>query len=333
LPDKLPKMTSQPEFDWNDLRFLLTVARTGSTLAAAKVLGVSQSTVHRRLAELEVSIGRQLVKRHPSGYRLTELGEELRPQVEHIEEAIDALKRHLTSSDRRLVGTVRITCPTLVAYRLQASSLLELFQARHPGLRVELVLSDQIVDLAKGQADIAIRASEPEDEALVGRKIAEGRWALYASRSYVARHGRPECQEDINRHFVIGGRGGMASYPAVLWLRSVAPHATVGATCDYWAGYVLALKSGAGLAPLLISVGDQESELVRLLDIGSELVTPFYLLMHRDLQRTPRVRAFFDFVVAEIKAFRAALIQSVDHPPTEAASMRASGNAGPEPSC
>jgi hypothetical protein len=109
------------------------------------------------------------------------------------------------------------------------------------------------VDLAKGQADIAIRASEPEDEALVGRKIAEGRWALYASRSYVERHGRPERQEDVNRHFVIEGRGPLANYPAVLWLRSIAPHAMVGATCDYWTSYVLALKSGSGVAPLIIS--------------------------------------------------------------------------------
>src|SRR5262249_5662689 len=160
-----------------------------------------------------------------------------------------------------LIGTVRVACPTMVGYRLRTSSLLELFQASYPGLRVELVLSDQIVDLAKGQADIAIRASEPEDEALVGRKIAEGRWALYASRSYVERHGRPERQEDINRHFVIEGQGALANYPAVLWLRSVAPYATVGATCDYWTSYVLALKSGAGVAPLIISVGDRESEL------------------------------------------------------------------------
>jgi DNA-binding transcriptional LysR family regulator len=313
----LAKMTNQPDFDWNDLRFLLAVARTGSTVAAAKALRVSQSTVHRRLAELELRIGRQLVKRHPSGYQLTELGAELQPQVERIEQAIDALKRLLASSDKQLAGTVRATCPTMVAYRLQESSLLELFQARHPSLRVELVLSDQILDLAKGQADLAIRACEPEDEALIGRKIAEGRWALYASRSYVARHGRPERQEDINRHFIIEGRGAMANYPAVRWLRLVAPHATIGASCDYWSSYVLALKSGAGVAPLIISVGDRESELVRVFDIGPELVTPFYLLMHRDLQRTPRVRAFFDFVVAQIKGFRSVLIQSVDQTATE----------------
>src|SRR5439155_9833450 len=113
-------------------------------------------------------------------------------------------------------------------------SLLQVFEARHSGLRVELVLSDQIVDLAKGQADIAIRASVPEDDALVGRKIAAGRWALYASYSYVERYGRPERQEDIDRHLVIEGRGAIANYPAVVWLRSVAPNAAVGATCDYW---------------------------------------------------------------------------------------------------
>jgi molybdate transport repressor ModE-like protein len=307
-------MTNHPELDWNDLRFLLAVARTGSTIAAAKALGVSQSTVHRRITELERAIGRPLVKRHASGYRLTELGQEVLPNVEKVEQTIDALKRQLTSSDSELAGTVRVTCPTMVAYRLRETSLLDRFQARYPSLRIELVMSDQIVDLAKGEADIAIRASEPEDPALIGRKIAEGRWALYASRFYVDRHGQPKCQQDINRHFIIEGRGPMADYPAVRWLRTVAPHATVGANCDYWSSYVLALKSGAGVAPLIVSVGDRESELVRLFDIGPELVTPFYLLVHRDLQHTPRVRAFFDFVVAELTSFRVALVQSIELP-------------------
>jgi DNA-binding transcriptional LysR family regulator len=298
---------TQGVFDWNDLKHFLAYAREGSTLAAAKALGVNQSTVHRRLAELEERLGQRLIERHLSGYRLTKLGEELRPYAERIEQAVVAFERQLAASDKAVTGTIRVTCPTTVADRLTRTTLIDVFHARYPGLRVELVMSDQFLDLSKGHADIAIRAGESPDESLVGRKIAETPWAVYASRSYFERHGRPERPKDIERHFVVALDGAMANYPAARWLRSIAPHATIAARCDNWPGLVLAVKSGAGLAPLPIFHGDNESELVRLIDNIPELVTNYYLLTHRDIKRTPRVRAFFDFVDAEIKAFRAML--------------------------
>lgn len=310
-------MDNRAVFDWNDLRHFLAVARAGSTIAAAKALGTSQSTVHRRLAELEARIGRQLVKRHPTGYRLTDLGEHLLPYAERAEEAMTAFERQSLASDQGLTGVIRVTCASTVADRLARWPLIDAFHARYPGLRVEWVITDRYLDLSKGEADIAIRAGEPRDEALVGRKIATGHWAVYASRSYVERHGRPERLEDVERHFVVACDGEISDYPAARWLRSVAPHATVAARSDNWPGFVLAVKSGAGLGPLPINHGDRESELVRILDTGPELVTHIYLLMHRDMQRTLRVRAFFDFVVAEIKSFRALLSRQDERPKGE----------------
>src|SRR6266849_466735 len=91
LPDRSAKLHTQGMFDWNDLKHFLAFARQGSTVAAAKMLGVNQSTVHRRLAELEKCLGRRLVERNLTGYRLTELGEELRPYAERVEDAVTAL--------------------------------------------------------------------------------------------------------------------------------------------------------------------------------------------------------------------------------------------------
>jgi DNA-binding transcriptional LysR family regulator len=294
-------------FDWNDLKHFLAFARKGSTLAAAKTLGVSQSTVHRRLAELEERLGRRLLERELAGYRLTELGEELRPFAERVEEAVAAFERHLVSSDKELTGTIRVTCPTTVADRLIRTPLIDAFHTRYPGLRIELVMSDQFLDLSTGEADIAIRAGEPKDEALVGRTIAETPWALYASRSYFERHGRPERPKDIERHLVVAFDGAIANYPAARWLRSIAPRAPIAARSDSWPAVISAVKSGAGLVPMPVVLGDRENELVRVIDDIPELATKYYLLTHRDLHRTPRVRAFFDFVAAEIKAFRAML--------------------------
>jgi DNA-binding transcriptional LysR family regulator len=296
-------------FTWDDLKHFLAFARKGSILSAAKAQGVNQSTVLRRLAELEERLGCQLVERHLTGYQLTEVGHELRPFAERIEEGVAALERHLASRDQKLIGTIRVTCSPTVGDRLKRTPLIDAFVTRNPGLRVEMVMTDRFLDLSKGEADIAIRSQGDgvEDEALFGRKIAEGAWAVYASHSYVERYGRPDGLENIARHAVVQFEGTIADHSAARWLRAVAPHATVSARSESFPGLVLAVKSGAGIAPLPIVLGDREGELVRVIDNLPELVTHFYLLTHRDLQRTPRVRAFLDFVDSEIRAFRTVL--------------------------
>jgi DNA-binding transcriptional LysR family regulator len=291
-------------FTWDDLKHFLAFARKGSILAAAKAQGVNHSTVYRRLANLEESLGHRLIERRLTGYRLTELGQGLLPYAERVEEAIAACDRYLASRDQALTGTVRVTCTPHVGERLKRTPLFETFHTRFPGLRIELALSDRLVDLSKGEADIAIRSlwNEIADEALVGYKIAEGAWAVYASRSYVECHGRPDCAADIARHRVV-----KSEHSGGWWLGTVAPHATIAACSESPSGVVLAVKSGVGIAPLPIAVGDAESELVRVIDNVPEMLTHFYLLIHPDMQCVPRVRAFCDFVVSEIKTFRAAL--------------------------
>src|ERR1700733_13738516 len=116
-------------FNWDDLKHFLAFARTGSISAAAKAQAVNQSTVHRRLAELEERLGRRLVERHLIGYRLTELGAELLPFAEHIEEAVLAFERHLVSSDKELTGVVRVACSPRVGERLKRTPLIDIFHA------------------------------------------------------------------------------------------------------------------------------------------------------------------------------------------------------------
>jgi len=293
-------------FAWDDLRHFLAFARAGSMQAAAKTLGVNQSTVQRRIADLEECVGRRLVERQLGSYRLAALGEELRPAAEGVEAAVAAFERDLAARDKGLTGTVRVTCGSGVAACLRRTPLIDAFHARYPGLRVELVISDRVLDLSKGEADIAIRLGEPRDEALVGRKIADASWAVYASRAYVERHGRPSNSKDLKGHLVVACDGSIADYPGARWQRSVTPPATVAAQSDHWQGLILAVKAGAGLAAMPHFQAETESELVCVIeDIG--LVMPYYLLMHRDMQRAPRVRAFADFVASESKSFRALL--------------------------
>jgi DNA-binding transcriptional LysR family regulator len=293
-------------FDWNDLRYFLAVAREGSTLSAAKVLDVSQPTVQRRLAALEESVGRKLIERHPTGYRLTELGKELLPHAQEVERSVATLQRHLSSGGHEHSGTLRVTCPEGMASRL-LTPLIEAFQVKYPALRVDLIMTDRRLDLASGEAEVAVRMHDPGEPSLVARKIADSSWAVYGSHSYIERYGRPQRWEDLDHHAVIAFGGDVAESHASVWLRAAAPHARIAARANSMLGVLAAVKSGSGLAPLPMALGGSEG-LEPVLSPVSELGSKIYLVMHSDLRSTARVRAFCDFVAAEIVRFRPLLM-------------------------
>jgi DNA-binding transcriptional LysR family regulator len=291
-------------FDWDDLRYFLAVARHGSTLAAAKTLKTSQSTVQRRLAELERKIGRELVQRHPTGYRLTEFGQQMLPHAERVEQAVLALDQQRAAIERGEVGIVRLTCPEPIIGRLTQSGLLERFHERHPNLRVEFVMSDKYLDLARGDADVALRSGDTDDDVLVGRKVAESYWAVYASPGYIAAHGKPESVADLARHAMIGLDESMADHRAAKWLREAVGGVEIAARSNSVLGLVSAAKSGIGLAPLPTAIADAEPDLVQVIGPIPELTRSWRLLTHPDLRHTPRVSAFFDFINDEIASLR-----------------------------
>lgn len=291
-------------YDWNDLKYLLAIARHGSTTAAGKALHVNQSTVQRRLAELERRIGRPLVQRQQTGYRLTALGEQLLPLAQRVEQAALALAREVETQARDLEGVVRVTCPEPIVYKLKGSGLLDRFHERYPGLKVEFVMSDRYLDLSKGDADIALRSGDTEDEALVGRKIGDSLWAVYASPGYIARRGQPDRLEDLARHEWVGLDESMSKHRVALWFQKVAPDAQVVARNNSVLGLAYSAKAGVGLAPLPTPLGDSDPELVRVLGPIPELTRIWRVLTTAELRRTPRVAAFFDFVVDEREALR-----------------------------
>jgi DNA-binding transcriptional LysR family regulator len=291
-------------FDWNDLRYFLAVAQHNSTTAAGRVLQVDQSTVQRRLAEFERRIGQPLVKRHPTGYRLTEFGEQMVSHAQRVEQAMLALQQHVADARRELGGVVRMTCPKPLVYRITASTLLDRFHARYSGVKVEFVMSDRYLDLTKGDADVALRSGDTEDNALVGRKIADSLWAVYASRKYIERHGSPQRIVDLAHHALVGFDESMAKHRAAQWLREKAPSGNVVARNDSVLGLVYSVKAGVGLAPLPTALGDAEPDLVRVLGPIPELARSWRILTTPELRRTPRVAAFFDFIVDEVETLR-----------------------------
>src|SRR6185503_618171 len=137
-------------------------------------------------------------------------------------------ERQVAGATHDKEGAIRVTCPEPIVYRITQSKLLDRFHARHPGLRVEFVTSDRYLDLTKGEADVALRSGDTDDE-LVGRKVADSLWAVYASREYVQRHGKPDRLEDLSRHLLVGLDESMSKHRTAMWLKNVAPNATMSA--------------------------------------------------------------------------------------------------------
>lgn len=283
-------------FDWNDLKYLLAVARYGSTLAAARKLQVNQSTVQRRLVELETRLKVRLVERLPSGYRLTAAGSTILPAAEHVAAAIEAFEQQVGKAAH--AGILRLTCPEPIAIRLTRTGFVDRFHAGYPDVRIQFVLADRYIDLSKGEADVALRSGDTEGE-LVGRKIADSIWAVYASRDYVDRNGAPESVGELKTRPLIAFDESLARHRLSLWLREIAPNAQYAARSDSVLGLVSAVKAGIGIAALPIALGDSEPELIRVLEPIPELTRAWRLLTHPDARHLPRVAAFFDFIASE----------------------------------
>ena len=159
--------------DWNDLKVLLALSRQGSARAAAKYLGVSNSTVTRRLDELEESLHTRLFDRTPDGYRLTGAGEELLPMAEHVEELVSGAERKVTGEDQHLEGTIRVTMPNVGGMGFMMERIGE-FASTYPGIELEFLPSFEMLDLSRREADIAIRGfpvGVRPPEQLVGRYL------------------------------------------------------------------------------------------------------------------------------------------------------------------
>ena len=282
--------------DWNDLRYFLAVARRGSTLGAARALGVSQTTVARRLAALEGALGLVLFERRQAGYALTPAGEALVAEAEAVETAAASFGEAAAARSREASGTVCLTMIELYAVTIMPPILRDFHEA-HPGVRIVIDTSDSKRDLAAGEAEVALRGGHvPTEAGLVGRRIAPDPWTLYCSRDYASAHARPRTAADLREHAIIGG-GGDLIWPAYRsWLRRHALEDSVTIEHSSASGLLAAVRAGAGLAVLPSFVADRDPALVRCLDPIAGDESELWLLTHERLRRSPPVRAVMDFL-------------------------------------
>src|SRR5690348_5739461 len=284
-------------FDWNDLRHFIAVAREGSTLAAARALRTSQTTVARRIAALEDALGVPLFEKRQAGYSLTPAGHELLDRAKQVEAAANGFGEAAAAQSRELSGTVKVTTEEVYAITLLAPILRELHE-RHPEILIDLDTSQQVRDLGAGEADISLRSTKDEQQpaGLVGRQLCIDDWSLYCSRDYAARHGAPATLEELNNHPFIGGGGGHLWIHYRAWLQALGLEQQVAMHHATSGGLLSGVRSGFGIAVLPCIVADADPDLVQCLPPRIEHGRILWLFTHERCRHTPRVRAVIDFL-------------------------------------
>ncbi len=285
---------------WDDLRFFLAVAHHGSLAGAARALRVNHSTVYRRLNAFESAAGVRLFERLPTGYVLTDAGEDMLASVSRVGELVDELERRLMGRDYRLSGNIRITTTdTLVEYFLHPH--LKRFRALYPGIVLELATDNLFFDLSRRDADVALRPTDDPPSHLVGRNLASLAWAIYGSSDYLNGQRSPRGVNDLARHAIIGGDDSLAAVPAVRWLRAQVPTSAIVYRASSFAVQFAAARAGFGLALLPCVLATSAPDLKRVLGPIKELTTGLWLLTHADLRDTARIRTFMAFLTDAIR--------------------------------
>ena len=290
-------------FSWDDLRVFIAVARTGTTLEAARRLTISQPTVVRRVAAIERALDIALFERRRTGYSLTDAGRELLPLAEEVERGICGIDDAMAKRSRRLAGTIRVTAAEPVANLLLAPAVVA-FQRTHPDVEIQLLISDEFLDLSRGEADVALRAtiSGLQDSELVGRRLAEAPWGVYCSRAYAEDNGLPRAIEEANSHAILGSESSAGAFPVMLWLEESAPGAKVVWRSNSLASLQSAARAGLGLAALPALLGRNDPELVKCFDAGGASRPDIWILAHPHARRQPHIRSFIDALSAYVVA-------------------------------
>jgi DNA-binding transcriptional LysR family regulator len=284
--------------DWEDVRFFAAVARHGSLSAAARALSVNHATVARRLAALERSVGTTLFSRSPSGYALTDAGQNALHAADRMHSAAIALARF--EPEAALTGLVRITATPSLAEVFLIPRLAALLR-QHPALDVEIVADRRTFSLARHQSDVALRLGRPEKGEILGRRVGHVGYRFYATRAW-----RDRIRQGA-APVLVGFDEAGAQFPEAAWLSRHFAKARVVVRCNDQVGQIAAARAGCGIAMLPCFLAARDAALVPV-----ELPAPaprreLWLLTRPDAQDTPRIRAVSEFVVELVRRERAVL--------------------------
>ena len=275
---------------WDDLRLVLAIADAGSLSGAGRTMGLSHATVFRRLNIVEKKLGVSLFNRARTGYEPTVAGEEIAVVARSIEAQVKEVERSIVGQDLKPSGTVRIATLDSLLFGL-LTPLLASFQNEYPDISLEVSVSNQLFDLSRREADIAIRPTLAPSEALFGRKIATLKFAVYGAGSAL-----PIRYDQLSfRDYNWVGPDKAMFYPELTtWMTEQHLDENCCYKVDSVLGMFAAARAGHGLSVLPRYLADPESGLVCLSDDIPEIETDLWMLTHADLKKTARIRALMN---------------------------------------
>jgi DNA-binding transcriptional LysR family regulator len=283
---------------WDDFRLIKAIADARGLPGAAAQMGVNHSTVFRRLAQIEEALGVALFERHRVGYALTPAGEATVALATRVEEDITGFTRKLAGQEFLPAGELRVTTNDSLLLHL-LTPLFARFQIKHPDVRLDVVISNQALNLSKRDADVAIRATDNPPENLVGRRVARIAWALYGRAAEFPEPGAVDLRDLYERRWVSLGDN-LAMLKAVRFLQEHVAPELIAYKINTVLGLAEAVEAGIGIGHLPCFIGDQRAILTRLSPPNPDYAADLWLLAHPDLRHSPRVRVFLDFLAAEI---------------------------------
>jgi DNA-binding transcriptional LysR family regulator len=298
-------MDARP-YDWSDLEIFLAAARGGTLASAAEALRVDASTVHRRIGKLEAAMRAGLFVRSPRGYALTEAGQDLYAHALAMEEQATVAFRKVVARDEKPMGAVRVATVETLAVNV-LPPIVATFRAKHPNVTIVVDSRQSLVDLAKHEADVALRFGvTPTEGDVVARRVLSADIGLFASRGYLKKHGRPKTPEDLYDHMLVRAAEAHVRLPLERALERYANPAKIALRAESFYARIGAIRAGVGIGfvPLFLAAGDKSLERLHLAFPETPRGVDLLLIIHVDMRKNARVRAFAEHAFAALVAQR-----------------------------
>lgn len=290
-------------FDWNQIRAVLATAEEGSFSGAARALNTTQPTIGRQVTGLEDALGVTLFERTVRGPTLTGAGQQLIDHVRAMGEAATLISLAASGQSQDVSGEVTITASDLMATAILPSLIVDL-QAEAPGIRIKVVASDRTEDLARRDADIAIRHVRPSEGDLIARYICDLRAHYFAARKYLDSFGRPSTPRDLTEHRFIS-TSDASRLASMLHERGVAVCIeNFAISTNSGPAMWEYMRAGLGIALVPEVLERRAPELEKVLPDLPSYEFPIWLVTHRELRTNPRIRIVFDALARGLEQLR-----------------------------
>lgn len=289
------------QFDWTLVRSFLAALEQGSLLGASRLIGSSQPTVGRHISELELQLGVVLFERTGRGLQPTDMAVRLADSARAMEAGALQLQRSVSGADGEVSGTVRITASQPVACFLLPPLLAKL-RLLLPDVQIELVASNEVSNLLRREADIAIRMVQPDQSSLIAKRIGKVTLGVYAHRDYLQRRGSPRQPSDLLEHELIGSDRNEEILKGFAAMGYHVTRENFTFRCDDFLACWQALRSGMGIGFAADYLARTDASIVRLLPSLKIPPLPVWLAVHREIRTNKRIRAVYDFLGDELPA-------------------------------